>query len=104
MGRLRSVEVYPNPIVSTSNVLTPSVSGEIHLFPNPSKGFFTLEVPTSAAFYLEILDVQGHRKLLFTDLTGPQVMVSINDLPGGIYFARTWNDQWSSTARFVKID
>lgn len=59
----------------------------VHVFPNPSSGTFTVQLPANVIAAIEILDLQGRVVKTFTNQSG-QISLQADDLADGIYLLK----------------
>ncbi|MEL7532630.1 MAG: T9SS type A sorting domain-containing protein, partial [Bacteroidota bacterium] len=74
----------------------PSLDWDIQLFPNPSQGIMTLEIPASQNAQLEIFDLLG-RSVLRRSIENTKTQLDLSQLKDGIYLLRLSSPegQWS---------
>jgi hypothetical protein len=73
--------------------------GNLHIYPNPTSGSLTIELPEqSEDFKLYIMDING---TLIKESNS--LIVSTYDLPSGIYLLQVKTDKKNYKAKFVKI-
>ena len=60
---------------------------ELQLYPNPTPGVFTLDLPDSKAWQLQILDITG-KLLLQSNFNGRHYQQDISPLPKGVYLVQ----------------
>lgn len=85
----------PANLVDNINLLRRIVNGikddylqtNLAIFPNPSQGTFTLELPENAAFNLEILDLAGKVIKTQTGVAGKNLL-QMEDAPKGVYLLK----------------
>jgi hypothetical protein len=78
----------------------------LKIYPNPTKGSFSLEVPVELAekSSLEIYSMGGE-KILLKELSGKQVYdISLENSPSGIYLVRVFSERQNYSARIVRQD
>jgi hypothetical protein len=56
---------------------------------------------TIANYELGIYNING-QEVKKLKATGFEVQIDVNDLPGGLYFVKAWNEQGVIIAKFVK--
>jgi hypothetical protein len=95
---LMSFEATSVP-TATGAKSSPARKTLLHVWPNPSRGWFSIE--TDAA-EVEIFDVQGRRVRRLTASSHPFTRL-IGDLPSGVYFIRASRDNRAETRRKITV-
>ncbi len=83
-----NLSVYPNPankVITISNEQLTINNGQVTI----SNGQLT------------IINIKG-QEVKKINASGNKFQIDINDLPGGLYFVKCWNEQGISIAKFVK--
>jgi hypothetical protein len=62
----------------------PGQTLNVHVFPNPSSGTFTVQLPANTIASIEILDLQGRIVKTFANQSG-QISLQADDLADGVY-------------------
>lgn len=71
-------------VVNTGDVAKPYES--VHLYPNPTRDVFYVDLPTSAPADMRLYDMSG-RLMRHAQVTSKEALAT-NDLPGGMYIAQ----------------
>ena len=69
---------------NTTGVATVTAANNVRIFPNPSNGTVTIELPTSTEGQLQLIDVTGRTVKTMT-ISG---QATIKDIPAGNYFVK----------------
>lgn len=77
--------------------------GKLAIFPNPAHDQLTVQLPEHGRYRLSLLNVLG-RTVLQQQLSGAEVILSLDGLPDGVYFVRVENEATGSlsTTKVVK--
>jgi hypothetical protein len=82
------------------NGITTTMAG-VKVYPNPSSGMFTVEVPSTGSRLIEVTDLTG-RVILSNKSSDQFVNVNINSLSNGIYYVKIQTEQGSEVIKVVK--
>lgn len=72
---------------ATNTAITPTLNWEIGLYPNPSQGTMTLEIPAQRNAQLEIVDLTG-RSVLRRSINQSSTQLDLSALAKGIYLLK----------------
>lgn len=80
------------------------VTNAIAVYPNPTKGIFTVSYGNFKPQEIEIFDVTGKRIMLVnnTKLTENQTELNLSDVSNGIYFIKISNENEQTVKRIIK--
>ena len=79
-----------------------TTSGEIHVFPNPSKGDIYAALPEGGqASSVRVFDMMGKTMLTREGVSGTLLYFDLNDLPAGVYFMQVSNNTHKTTTKVV---
>ncbi|MFK7920935.1 MAG: T9SS type A sorting domain-containing protein [Bacteroidia bacterium] len=80
---------------ATNTGITPTLDWEINLYPNPSQGSMTLEIPAQRNAQLEIVDLMG-RSVLSKSINQSSTQLDLSSLAKGVYLLKLQspNGQW----------
>lgn len=82
------------------NKVTTTASG-VKIYPNPSAGFFVVELNSSSNKTVEVTDITG-RVIMSTVTKDEKVNVNITTLSNGIYYVRVQSDNGVDVIKVVK--
>jgi len=82
------------------NRITTTASG-VKIYPNPSSGFFVVEVNNASNKAVEVTDITG-RVIMSTLTKDEKVHVNITTLSNGIYYVRVQSDNGVDVIKVVK--
>lgn len=74
---------------------------DVSVYPNPTKGIFTVRLIEQGTVTINVYDVMGRRLLNYTG-TGEHCTVDISHLPNGIYYVLMGNDGITSRTTIIK--
>ncbi|MEM6345291.1 MAG: T9SS type A sorting domain-containing protein, partial [Bacteroidota bacterium] len=79
-----------------ATAISPRLDWEIQLYPNPSQGMMTLEIPAARNAQFEIFDLLG-RSVLRRNINERKTPIDLSNLEAGIYLVRLTSPegQWS---------
>lgn len=89
-------------VASTSTVLHPSPPKSLSIYPNPSNGLFTVEVPNSRMAILEVHDSQGRLVKSVKSIAEGQYVLDLSSFSDGIYLVRLYSDENIYQNRIMK--
>lgn len=83
---------------STSSVNAVNIAAQVLVYPNPSNGVFTIELPKQGA-NLTLLNAQGVTVKQFNNFSETKLQVA--DLPKGMYILRTEIDGYTAHKKII---
>ena len=90
------------PVTVSLNISgTPKGSGFVRLFPNPTKGRFTIN-STATMDRVVIYSITG-QQLFKTDVNNTATEISLNGYPSGVYFARIFSGGEVINKKFMLV-
>lgn len=92
---LQSDETTEEEIINDDAIFT-----TINLYPNPTAGDFTLELPFETESMVYVMDLVG--KLVIQEQMIGQQQLSLNDHPAGMYMVRVQNGEDVQTIKLLK--
>ncbi|MDX2360326.1 MAG: T9SS type A sorting domain-containing protein [Crocinitomicaceae bacterium] len=78
-------------------------SNQLNIYPNPTKGVFTVERADTEPLILEVVDVYGNQLESLIEFTSLKLELDITHLPDGVYFIHTSNGISSTSSRILKF-
>jgi len=76
-------------------------TGAVKVFPNPTNGVFTIEMPNAQMNSVELLDISG-RLISTTTIGDSKTDIDLSSLASGIYYARIQSDKGSEIVKIIK--
>jgi hypothetical protein len=86
------------PLSTGSSIEKPK---EIHIYPNPATDVITIQMNTTEASTIEIIDVTG-KVVLIRNNQAQRATIDINNLPNGIYLVRVSSGSNMEVQKIVK--
>ena len=75
----------------------------LKIYPNPAKDKITIETSgKSIETYLSVVNIEG-QQLITRQITEPEMILDISNLPSGVYIVRMINDRLVETGMMVKL-
>lgn len=73
------------------------------IYPNPSDDYITISADrTSGESFVEIINAEG-RLVIASQTVGSKKIISLKELPRGLYFVRVYGNGFSSNSKLIKL-
>lgn len=82
------------------NQVSKTLSG-LSVYPNPTTGIFTVELPTNSAKTIVVTDIAG-RVVLNTNSTNEKININLNAFANGIYYVKVQSEDAVDVIKIVK--
>lgn len=93
---------YIGPIHITTGVSETPVPSSMRVYPNPTRGKFTVELPDAENGVVEVYNVLG-RKILQYPIRRKKAELDVSAYPGGVYFIRTFQGRKVLTSKIINL-
>ncbi len=89
-------------VASSSSVTKTNVPKALSIYPNPSRGVFTVELPNSQMAVLEVRDSQGRLVKSVKAISESQYTLDLSSFADGVYLVRFYSDENIYQNRIMK--